>query len=257
MFIDSHAHLTSSQVFPEIDGVLSRAKNEDVEQIINICTDPQTLELGLALAEKHPWIFNTAATTPHDVEKEGELFFPMVKEQALKKKLVALGETGLDYHYEHSPKALQKEFLARYFLLSYEVKLPLIFHCRDAFDDLFSMADIDYKDRPAILHCFTGTLDDAKEVIRRGWLISFSGIITFKNSVALRDVVRWAPLDQFLIETDTPYLAPQKHRGKPNEPAFIKETAECIAQIKGISVSEVANASADNARRFFALSKHL
>ena len=251
MFIDSHAHLTSPQVLPDLEGILSRAREQKIEKIVNICTDEETLKRGIELAEEHPWIFNTAATTPHDVEKEGEYFFPIVAKAVKEKKLIAIGETGLDYYYEHSNRAKQQEFLLRYFDLALECGLPLIFHCRDAFADLFSLADRHYPNAPAVLHCFTGNLEEARGVIARGWYLSLSGILTFKKSEVLKEVAKELPWDRILVETDTPYLAPQSRRGKQNEPAFLPETAQVIALAKGIEVEEVARASFENASRLF------
>ena len=255
MFIDSHAHLTSPQVVDHVEEMLQRAQQNKVEKIVNICTDEETLKKGLLLSERHPWVFNAAATTPHDVAKEGDSFFPIVEQHV--KELVALGETGLDYHYQHSPQEVQKKFLQKYFELAKKVKLPLIFHCRDAFSDLFEMADVSYSGLPAVLHCFTGTVEEAKKCLARGWLISFSGIITFKKSEALREVVAYVPLDRMVIETDTPYLAPQSKRGKLNEPGYVGEVAAAIAHVKHISVEEVAKATSFNASQFFSFPKQI
>ncbi|NGX26380.1 MAG: putative metal-dependent hydrolase YcfH, partial [Chlamydiae bacterium] len=169
--IDSHAHLTSSQILPEVEDIIDRAKGAGVHTIINICTDRPSLEAGLKLAERHKGIHNTAATTPHDVEEDGEAFFPLVENAV--EKLVAIGETGLDYFYEHSPKKLQQHFLSLYFQLAVKTQLPVIFHCRDAFADLFAIADEQYRGRSAVLHCFTGTLEEARGCLDRGWMISF------------------------------------------------------------------------------------
>ena len=205
-YFDSHAHLSASSVLPDIEGILARAKEAGVKRILNICTDVETLEKGLLLQKRHPQISNAGATTPHDVEKEGESAFPFFAEAARSKKLVAVGETGLDYYYEHSNQEMQKRFLKRYLHLALECSLPVIFHCRDAFDDLFAIADHEYKkNAPAILHCFTGTIHEAEKVLSRGWHLSLSGIVTFKKSEALREVARIVPLSQLLIETDTPY----------------------------------------------------
>lgn len=250
-FIDTHAHLTSEAVLPHLSEVLQRAQQSGIKKIINICTDQKSLEEGLLLREKTPWVYNTAATTPHDVETEGESFFPLVEDAAAKRKLIAIGETGLDYFYEHSNKKVQQAFLLRYFALALKMKLPLIFHCRDAFTDLFSMADSAYKGAPAVLHCFTGKLEEAKGVLDRGWLVSLSGIVTFKKSEGLREVAKYVPLDRLLIETDSPYLAPQSHRGKQNEPSFLPETAQEIAKVKAISLEELAQACTENTERFF------
>jgi TatD DNase family protein len=257
MFVDSHAHLTVTSVVDRVEEILQRARQKNVVAVVNICIDPASLEKGIHLAERHPWVFNAAATTPHDVEKEGALFFPMVEEAARKKQLAAIGETGLDYHYEHSPAAKQKEYLIKYFGLAVETKLPVIFHCRDAFQDLFALADHHYKGRPAVLHCFTGTMEEAKGCLERGWYVSMSGIITFKKSALLREVAAFVPLDRLLIETDTPYLAPDSKRGKSNEPSYIDETARALAAVKGISIEEVAEATAGNAARFFSFPKRI
>ncbi|NGX40161.1 MAG: putative metal-dependent hydrolase YcfH [Chlamydiae bacterium] len=248
--IDSHAHLTSPEILPEVDAVVERAKAAGVGAMVNICTDQASLEEGLKLGRRHSEVYNTAATTPHDVEKDGEAFFPLVEKHA--SELVAIGETGLDYYYEHSPKKLQREFLSRYFVLAEKVSLPLVFHCRDAFADLFSMADSEYKGE-AVLHCFTGTIDEAKGVLDRGWYVSFSGIITFKRSEGLRKVVQYVPLDRLFVETDSPYLAPQGKRGKKNEPAYMVETVQRIAELKGVSMQEVEKATVENISKFFVL----
>jgi TatD DNase family protein len=249
--IDSHAHLTSNAVIDHIDDVLARAKLAGITSIVNICTDAETLWRGLELKKRYPWIYNAAATTPHDVDKEGSLLFETMAQHARSGYLVAVGETGLDYHYEHSNRKNQQTFLKRYLNLALECNLPIIIHCREAFDDFFTIIDEYYPQAPGILHCFTGTLAEAKEVLNRGWALSLSGIVTFKKSDELREVAKIVPLNQLLIETDTPYLAPQSHRGKPNEPAYLPEVAAVIAKAKGIPIEEVATATASNARRLF------
>jgi TatD DNase family protein len=250
LFTDSHAHLSSAEVLPTIEGVLERAQKAHVGTIVNICTDKETLEHGLLLAEKYPWIHNSAATTPHDVDKEGESFFPLVVEQAKKGKLKAIGETGLDYYYTHSVRETQQRYLRKYLQLALEVNLPVVIHCREAFKDFFKILDEEYivngRHAPGVLHCFTGTVEEAKEVIKRGWYLSLSGIVTFKKSDILREVAKIVPLDQLLIETDTPYLAPQSHRGKKNEPSYLPEIAATIASVKAISVEEVAKQTTMN-----------
>lgn len=253
--IDSHAHLTSDTVFAEVDAILERAQQSGVTSIVNICTDDVTLERGIALVKKYPWVYNTASTTPHDVEKEGELLFPLMAKHARQGDLVAVGETGLDYYYDHADRVVQQQFLRRYLHLALETALPVVIHCREAFADLFSILDSDYKQdnqlAPGILHCFTGTVAEAEEVLKRGWFLSLSGIVTFKKSEVLREVAKIVPLDQLLIETDTPYLAPQGKRGCVNEPAYIMETAAMIASVKEIPVEEVATATSLNARKVF------
>ncbi len=255
--IDSHAHLTSDAVYEEIDEILQRAQEADIESIVNICTDPITLERGLALHKKYPWVHNAAATTPHDAAKEGEQVFPLIEKQAREGTLVAVGESGLDYYYYRDTAEEQKKLLRRYFQLALACSLPIIIHCRDAFEDLFFLLDEEYKMNeewgPGVLHCFTGTLQEAEEVLKRGWYLSLSGIVTFKRSEELREVARITPLDQLLIETDTPYLAPQSKRGKRNEPSYLPEIARLIADVKDIPVQQVVARTASNARHFFQL----
>lgn len=249
--IDSHAHLTSETLCKESLQLVQRAQAAGVSAIVNICTNEESLREGLLLAKECPSVFNAAAATPHDVATIGESFFPIVAKRAREGKLVAIGETGLDYHYEHSPRELQKEHLLRYVALAKECSLPLIFHCREAFADLFSFVG----DGPALLHCFTGSTAEAKGVIERGWLLSLSGIVTYKKSEELRAVAKNVPLSQLVIETDSPYLAPQSKRGQKNEPAYIGETASVIAAARGIAVEEVIEATRENAIRFFSLPK--
>ena len=255
MYIDSHAHLTVPSIVDQAEEILERADQKQVSKIVNICIDSSSLGQGLLLSQRHPWVYNAAATTPHDVAREGDAFFPVVREAAKKGQLVAIGETGLDYHYEHSPRDKQKEFLIQYFALAIEAKLPVIFHCRDAFEDLFALADSYYKGQPAVLHCFTGTLDEAKKCLNRDWYISMSGIVTFKKSERLREIAAYVPLDRLLIETDTPYLAPQSKRGKQNEPSYIDETAKVLAEVKKVGLEELALATSENAESFFSFPK--
>lgn len=255
MLTDSHAHLTSSLVFDQLPGMLERAQKEGVQTIINICTDRLSLERGIELSRHHPWIYQAAATTPHDVEKEGEEVFPIMAAHARKGDLKAVGETGLDYHYTHSSKEIQQKFLRRYLRLALECRLPIIIHCREAFQDLFAIVDEEYRIQggwgPGVLHCFTGNQKEAEEVLKRGWMLSLSGIVTFKKSTELQAIARDVPLNQLLIETDTPYLAPQKYRGQPNEPAFLFETAAFIAALKDISIKEIVQITTENAQKFF------
>lgn len=251
MLFDSHAHLTGPSVFDSVDLILGRAQQAGVKAIINICTDLLSLERGVELSKRYPWVYQAASTTPHDVEKEGEAVFGVMASSARLGLLKAVGETGLDYYYAHSDRSIQKKFLSLYLQLALECHLPVIIHCREAFADLFEILDAEYRDAPGILHCFTGTMHEAEEVLKRGWMLSLSGIVTFKKSLELQEVAREVPLDQLLIETDTPYLAPQKYRGKPNEPAFLAETAGFIAAIKKLSLEEIAQATARNGEKIF------
>ncbi len=259
MWIDSHAHLTSPEVLPLLERVLEHAQQAGVKAIVNICTDPLSLQQGIELSRRFPWIYHAAATTPHDVEKEGEEAFACMAESARRGMLKAVGETGLDYHYTHSSREVQKRFLRRYLHLALECELPVVIHCREAFADFFEILDAEYRihgcHAPGVLHCFTGSMKEAEEVLKRGWMLSLSGIVTFKKSLALQQVAREIPLKQLLIETDAPYLAPQRYRGMLNEPAFLVETASFIAAIKQISLETLAEATTQNATSLFKLER--
>jgi TatD DNase family protein len=250
--IDSHAHLTSDELFPQVDQIISRAKKAGIVKVININTDPITLDRALSLQKKYSdFILNTGATTPHDVERDGEKDFPFFEKAARDGELVAIGETGLDYHYEHSNRSVQQQFLLRYLDLASQYNLPTVIHCRgdEAFLDLFSII----KTSNILLHCFTGTTSQAREAIKRGWYISISGIATFKKSTELREVIKHIPIDHLLIETDSPYLAPQSKRGQRNEPAYVEEVARTIAELKELSLKQVCDQTVKNAIDFFDL----
>lgn len=249
MIIDSHAHLSFLKG-DKISNVLLRAKEAQISSIIDICTDERSLEEGLALRKEHPWIYLAAATTPHDVDKQGNRDFSKIEEAAKKGALIAVGETGLDYHYMHSKKQTQIEFFRRYIQLAIECQLPIIIHCRDAFDDFFSIIE-EFKNLRGVLHCFTGNMDEAKKLIDLGWYISFSGIVTFKKSQELRNIAKTIPIDQMLVETDSPYLAPQEKRGKENEPSFISYTAKCLSEIKEISFEDFCKVTSKNTKNLF------
>lgn len=258
ILFDSHAHLADEGVYPEADSVIVRAAAQGVEKIVNVCTDVGSLERGLLLAQKHPQVYLAGAIPPHSVTEEYEIFFQLFAEKAREGKFVAIGETGLDYFYHTLSKDLQKKAFSQYIALALSCKLPLIIHCREAFSDFFEIIDAEYiqdgKPAPGVLHCFTGTQQDADKLIERGWMISFSGIVTFKKSTELQAIAQRVPLKNLLIETDTPYLAPQSKRGKQNEPAFLAETARFIANLRGISFEELAAITYQNAMRFFGLS---
>jgi len=253
-FFDSHAHLTDQDAYENLDEIIERAKMANITKIINICSDKISIEKGLLLTKKYNFIYTAAATSPHMVEKEGDFFFPVVENLAKNKKIVAIGETGLDYFYEYSNKEIQKKFLIKYFQLAKKYNLPVIIHARDAFLDLFSIADeFYYQNEKAVLHCFTGNEKEAKEILKRGWYISFSGIVTFKNNYTLRKVLKYIPMDKILIETDSPLLSPQSKRGKKNEPANLVEIAQYIANEKNIILEELAKITYENTSRCFSL----
>lgn len=250
MLIDSHAHLSTPALAGVVEGMIARAVSAGVKAIVNIATTKEELVDALELQKRYPMIHVAGATTPHDVEKLGESDFEVFA-KAAQGALIAVGETGLDYHYEHSNREVQQKFCRRYIELALATNLPLVFHCREAFFDLFKLLD-DYRPYPRfVLHCFTGTLEEVEGVIERGGYISMSGIVTFKKSIELQAVAARVPLDRLLIETDTPYLAPQSRRGKQNEPAYLVETATFLAALRKLPLADLASATTANTRHLF------
>lgn len=247
---DSHAHLSAPPLLNEIDAILTRAQSAGIKAIVNICTNASCIQEGLEISKRYPWVYHAAGVHPHDAQQEGEAFLPIVESFARQRTFVAIGEIGLDYHYHHSAPSIQQEFLRKQLRLALELQLPVIIHCREAFEDLFRILDEEYVDAPGVLHCFTGTIADAHRVLERGWYLSFSGIVTFKKSIELKEVVKMVPSDRLLVETDSPYLAPQSKRGKQNEPANVVETTEVLAAIRNVPASDLAQLSYRNLCNF-------
>ena len=247
-FIDAHAHLTSEEG-KDLRPLLERAQAASVASIINVCTSLNDLHRGLKLSSTTPKIYTTAAQTPHDAATFDEPFFVEVEKSV--KSLVAIGEIGLDYHYDLAPRESQKQLFSRYLELAVKCKLPIVIHCREAFNDLEEMILHASRDLGVMLHCFTGTKDEAKRALNHGWYVSLSGIVTFPKSLELQEVARYLPEDRLLLETDSPYLAPQGFRGKVNEPGFLPVTAKYVADLRQVSIDQLAHATSENVRRLF------
>jgi len=253
--IDTHAHLTGEELFGDAATLIEAAQACGVRHIFNIATDSITLERGLLLNVTYPSVKNIAACTPHDVERFGDSFFIEVQRALEQGKLLAIGETGLDYYYLHSPKEVQIRHLHQYAQLANHYRLPLVIHCRAAFDDLMKVLDQYPKLPSVIIHCFTGTSDEAKACMERGYTLSFSGIITFKKSTELQKICQEIPSDRLVIETDAPYLAPSHLRGKRNEPAFILETFQKVAALRGWTRDQAADILYQNSLKAFHFEK--
>ncbi len=257
MLIDSHAHLSFDSFKPEeIDAVLARAKENGVEALINI-GGGEGVEgnvRAVELAARYPEIFATVGIHPHDASLVTDEVIEKLRQLIPNSKVVAIGEVGLDYHYNHSDPVIQRQVFRQMIQLAKEVHLPLVLHVRDAYDDLFQiLKEEDGFQVGGVVHCFSGDLDFAKKMIAEGFKISFSGIITFKKSEALREVVKKIPTEFLMVETDCPYLAPEPFRGKRNEPAFVRYTAQKIAEIRGLTLEDVARTTTLNSRRLFRL----
>lgn len=254
MIVDSHCHLDYDDFKVEgVGEIVSRARSAGVAHFLTICTEIAKFPQVLEVAKAYPFIHCTVGTHPHHAAEAGEIDVTAEQLVDLTKdpKVVGIGETGLDYHYNHSPAAEQQKVFATHIEAAGETGLPLIIHTREADDDTIRiMRDVGKHNVKGVMHCFSGGQALADASMELGFYISFSGIITFKKADDLRDVVRHVPLERMLVETDSPYLAPIPHRGKRNEPAFVVHTAQMVAELKGISVDEVAKRTTEN---FFTL----
>ncbi|HPW45457.1 MAG TPA: YchF/TatD family DNA exonuclease [bacterium] len=255
-FIDSHAHLSSEKYEHDIEDVLSRSWEAGLEFIINIGSgyglDGNVRALDLA--RKDPRIFATVGIHPHDAGSVIPSHYDELRALASDPKVVAIGETGLDYFHKHSSPEVQREVFRRSLEMARLVDKPVVIHDRDAHDDVIAVIkDVGISERGGVFHCFSGDLRFAEEVLSMGFLISIPGIVTFDNASTLQEVASVVPLEKMLIETDCPFLAPAHHRGKRNEPAFVTLVAEKIAKLKSLSVADVARVTSLNARRLFSL----
>jgi TatD DNase family protein len=253
MLFDSHCHLDYLARDGDLEDVIGRARAAGVTTMITICTKLSEFDVVRAIAEEHADIYCSVGVHPHEAEAEGQDDTRRLVAHAGHPKVVGIGETGLDYFYEHAPRQRQQESFRAHIAAGRETGLPLIVHSRDADDDT---AEILREERgqgaySGVIHCFTAGPELAKAALDLGLYISISGIVTFRKAEALRAVVRDIPLERLLIETDAPYLAPEPKRGKRNEPAFVAYTAAAVAKIKYMSVNDLANATAANARRLF------
>lgn len=253
MLIDTHAHLTMPE-YSDLQQVLQRASEAGVKTIINASFDEDSSRRSAELAAQYANIYASAGIHPHHADLTDEKLLKTIRGLCDGKKVVAIGETGLDYFENPVPSEAQKKAFAMHIALAAEKKLPLILHGRSADAD---MLDVLAKEGRGIVkgvfHCFSGDPAYAKQVLDAGFMISFTGVITFKNAHIARETVKYVPLDRMMVETDCPYLAPQILRGKRNEPAYVVHTAEKIAELKKISFEEVAEKTSANAVRFFSL----
>ena len=253
MLVDSHCHLDFPDYAGDIEGVVMRARAAGVGVCLSIGTELSRFAGVRAVAEKFPDVWCSVGVHPHEAQKELLSDAAPLLVETDHPKVVAIGETGLDYYYEHSPKPEQIANFRAHITAARQSALPLIVHTRDADDDTISVLE-DEMGKGAfsgLIHCFTGTQRLADAALALGFYISVSGIATFKNSQALRDVIKTVPLDRLLVETDAPFLAPVPHRGKTNEPAFVVHTAKMLAELKGIGEAELAAATTENFFRLF------
>jgi TatD DNase family protein len=263
MFIDSHAHLEMEQFDADREQMLARAREAGVEAIVAIGsgTGPGSLDCGIQLAEQHDFIYATIGIHPHEAKLASDADFEEMGKLAKRPKVIAWGEIGLDYFYDHSPREVQQQVFLRQLSLAQAAKLPIVIHCRpsDNSDDAWQECLKLLREHWAasglggILHCFTGTWAHAAQALDMGFMISFAGNVTFPKAQQIREAAKQVPLDRMLIETDSPFLAPVPHRGKRNEPSFVKEVARQLGELRGLSAEDVGLQTANNFYRFFSL----
>ncbi len=271
MFIDSHAHLEGKRYDSDRAEVLARAKQSGIEAYLAIGNGegPDTADCGIRLAEKYnghaqyPEIWASVGIHPHEASLANDIAYARLEQWARHPRVIAWGEIGLDYFYDHSPRDIQKAVFVKQMELARASTLPIIIHCRpsdnseNAWDDCLGLIAEHWKPTGlgGILHCFTGTIDHARRGLDLGFMISFAGNITFPKAQNIRDAAAIVPADRMLIETDSPYLAPIPHRGQRNEPAYVIEVARRIADLRGLSVEDVGTQTAENFYSFFKLAE--
>lgn len=265
MFVDSHAHLDGKQFDCDREQVIARAREAGVQAMVAIGNGdgPPVLDAGVRLADKYPFLYATVGIHPHEARLADDAAYRTMEELARHPKVIAWGEIGLDYFYDHSPRDTQKQVFARQMELAAAAKLPIVIHCRpsndsdDAWEDCLGMIQAQWAPNGlgGILHCFTGNWPQARRALDMGFMVSFAGNVTFPKAQQIRDAALAVPLDRMLIETDSPYLAPVPHRGKRNEPAFVKETARKIGELRGLSMEDVGERTGRNFYNFFKISE--
>jgi TatD DNase family protein len=257
--IDSHAHIDFPQFADDRDAMLERARAAGVSTLLAIGSGPgpEKLDAAIPFAEQYDWIYATVGTHPHEAKDLTPAHLEQLAKLARHPRVLAYGEIGLDYFYDHSPREVQQRMFREQMELAAGAKLPIVIHCRDAWDDCMNALEQHWRATGlgGILHCFTSTLEDAKRGLDMGFMVSFAGNSTYPKAQNLRDVAKALPLENLLIETDSPFLAPQGYRGKRNEPAYVGEVAKAIGSVRNLAAEEVALATAANFRRFFRLSE--
>jgi TatD DNase family protein len=254
-WVDAHAHICSSEMPLDPRMVADEAYENGCRGLVEVATDLPSLEKALLLQRQFPWIAIAAAVTPHEAEHYDPAFLDQITRLAGSSSLQAIGETGLDYWHRSHTEKQQKQIAAVQMELAAQSQLPLVIHCRDAFDDFFALLDHHYarggRWLPGMLHCFTGTASEAERLLAQGWMISISGVVTYKKSEDLRRIVAQIPAKQLLVETDAPWLAPQSCRGKVNRPSLILETYEQVALLQGLTIAELKQQVLQNLQTLF------
>ena len=263
MFVDSHAHLEGHRFDWDREQVIARAREAGLETIVAIGNGdgPANFDCGILLAEKYDFIYATIGIHPHEAKLADQAALDRMEQLAKRPKVIAWGEIGLDYYYDHSPRDVQQTAFIQQMELARAAKLPIVIHCRpsnnseDAWDDCLRLIREQWAPcgLGGILHCFTGNPAQSGRALDMGFMISFAGNVTFPKAQQIRDAAREVPLERMLIETDSPFLAPLPYRGKRNEPAFVKEVARQLGELRGLSTDDLGQQTTENFQRFFSL----
>jgi len=254
LLFDSHAHYDDDRFDDDRFDLLDSMQENNVGYIMNSCASLEDVPKITALAEKYPFLYISAGIHPHEVSALTEKDMDKLKRICSHPKVKAVGEIGLDYYYDNSPRELQRKWFARQVEVAKDVGLPIVIHDRDAHGDTMDiLRAFDMKSIGGEFHCYAGSVEMAKEILDWGMYIAFGGSLTFKKSVRPAEVAKYVPLDRILIETDCPYLTPEPHRGKRNSSIYIKYVAQKLAEIKGVSVEEIEEATTENAKKLFSI----
>jgi TatD DNase family protein len=248
VLVDTHCHL---DMLPELDVVLQRMASAGVGRAVTIGVDLQSSEWAVAATRSHPEVWATVGLHPHDAKDRTDELMARLGALASEERVVAIGEAGLDYHYDNSPRDVQRDVFAEQIRLAHRSGKTLVIHTRDAWDDTFAVLEREGAPERTVFHCWSGDKTNAHRALALGTTLSFSGTVTFANASDLREAASVAPIDRIVVETDSPFLTPHPHRGKRNEPAFVRHVAEKIAEVKGIGIEEVEKMTTQNAARLF------
>ena len=255
MFIDSHAHLDDKKFDRDRDMIIKNLRSNGIEIVVNVGADLKSSKSTVELAKKYENIYAVIGVHPHSASELNRDAIETLKSLSKEEKVVAIGEIGLDFYYDNSPRDIQRSAFKTQIQLAKELSLPIVIHSRQADQETFdTIKELKDENLKVLLHCYSGSVELAEEYLKLGCYISLGGPVTFKNARVPKEVAKMVPLDRLLVETDCPYLTPVPYRGKRNEPMFVKYTAEKIAEIKGIELEELAKSTLENTRKFFSIS---
>lgn len=252
MFIDSHAHLDDDRFNEDRDSIIEAIRKNDIDIVVNIGADLSSSIRSIKLSEEYDFIYAVVGVHPHDAKTMDDNTINLIKTFAAKEKVVAIGEIGLDYYYDNSPRDIQKKRFIEQIELAKDLDMPIVVHTRDAAGDTMEIIKNAQDGRlRGVMHCYSGSVEQAFEYIDLGFYISLGGPVTFKNSRVSKEVAKAIPLDKMMIETDSPYLTPEPYRGKRNNPMYVKYVAEKIAELREVSIEEIGRVTSENTKRLF------